>query len=673
MAKRKTSMSAFDVAAVARELSGLQGSRLVNIYEVFENVYLLRFRGARDARVIAEPGRRIHETGYDVSGKGQPPPLVMALRKHLRGRRLREVRQLRFDRILELVFDDGHRLVVEVLPRGVMALLDSDSRIIHATEYREMRDRVIRRGEVYKLPPPATIHPEELTAEKLRGLLEGVDGEAVRVLVRRLGYPGEVVEEALHRIGFEKTRPVAELLRDQRLVEELAETLRGIYSESLEARGYIVYDEKGLVLTVTPFKPSMYEGRYRSVESFSKALDEYFVELEKARAVEEAVAKLEEERGRLQAMIGKTEELLREYREKKRRLEELAAIVAENAAAIDEALECARRMRERAGWEYIPGNCPGVVDVDPSRGVVRIAVAGRIIEAGIKSSSSSIITDLYRRVGELEKKAVRAERALEELREKLEKLEVSIREEARRARARVRRREWYEKYHWLYTSHWFLAIGGRDASQNESVVKRYLGDNDIFMHADIRGAPAVVILARGRRPPDEDLREAAVIAACYSRAWKEGLGAIDVYWVWGRQVSKAAPPGEYLTKGAFMVYGERNYIRGVELRLALGIAEVDEAPVVIAGPRELVRRRSLAYVLLAPGDEEPSKLAKRIIKLWRQKLGEKAYLAESLQVDDVLRRLPGPSRILEVGRGEAREPPKPVGGGGGGPGGEEEA
>ncbi len=668
MAKRKTSMSAFDVAAVVRELDGLSGSRLVNIYQVFENTYLLRLRGARDARVVIEPGRRVHETSYDVTGKGQPPPFVMALRKHLRGQRLRGVRQVRFDRIAELVFENGYRLVAEVLPRGVLLLLDEKGVILQASEYREMRDRVIKRGVEYRLPPSTIVHPEELSVEVLEERLRGASGEAVRVLVRRLGYPGEVVEEALYRVGVEKTTPVDRL--DRSVLEEIVEALRGIYRESLEAKGYIVYDEKGLVLTVVPFRPTMYGDRVKSVESFSKALDEYFVELEKARAVEEAVARLEEERARLSAMIEKTEQLLREYREKRERLERLAAIVAENAALIDEALECARRMRERAGWEYIPGSCPGVVDVEPQRGVVKISLGGEIVDADIHEDSSTLITRLYRKVGELEKKAARAEKALEELRSKLERLEDEIRFETRRARARVRRREWFEKYHWMYTSHWFLVIGGRDASQNESVVKRYLGDNDIFMHADIRGAPAVVIFARGRKPPDQDLREAAVLAASYSRAWKEGLGSVDVYWAWGRQVSKAAPAGEYLTKGAFMVYGERHYIRGVELRLALGLAEVDEAPMVIVGPRELVKRRSLVYVLLAPGDEEQSKLAKRILRLWRQKLPEgREYLADSLPVDEVLRRLPGPSRILEVGRGEAKEPPVP----GGGAGGEEEA
>ncbi len=658
MAKRKTSMTAFDVASVARELGELKGARLVNIYEVFENVFLLRLRGARDARIIAEPSRRIHETSYDVSGKSQPPPFIMALRKHLRGSRLEIVEQLGFERILVLGFSGGRRLVVEVLPRGVLVLLDEKGVILQVNEPREMRDRVIKRGVEYKPPPPVALHPRELTVDDVVERVKGVKGEAVRVLVRRLGYPGEVVEEALHRAGVDKSTPIEKL--GVAGLEAFVDAVKQIYSEALEGRGYIVYDESGLVLTVTPFRPTLYEGRYRAVGSFSRALDEYFIELEKARAVEEAVVRLEEERSKLEAAIRKTEELVEEYEEKRKRLERLALLVAENAGLIDEALECARRMRERSGWEYIPGNCPSVVDVEPHRGIIRISVGGELLEASIKASSSTLIAEYYRRIGELDKKKSRAEKSLEELRRKLEALRVEIDSAVRRAKARVKRKEWYEKYHWLFTSHWILAIGGRDASQNESVVKRYLRDDNIFMHADIRGAPAVVVFVEGEAPPEEDLREAAVITACYSRAWKEGLGAVDVYWVWGKQVSKAAPAGEYLTKGAFMVYGHRNYIRNVELRLALGLAEEDEAPLIIVGPRELVRRRSLVYAVLVPGDEEPSKLAKRLQRLFASKLGkEKEYLAKSLDVNEIIRRIPGPSRVVEIGRGEAREPPRP--------------
>jgi predicted ribosome quality control (RQC) complex YloA/Tae2 family protein len=36
-------------------------------------------------------------------------------------------------------------------------------------------------------------------------------------------------------------------------------------------------------------------------------------------------------------------------------------------------------------------------------------------------------------------------------------------------------------------------IGGRDAQQNELIVKRYMKQSDVYVHADLHGASSVVI------------------------------------------------------------------------------------------------------------------------------------------------------------------------------------
>ncbi len=662
--KRKRSMSSFDVAAVASEASRLLvGARLVNVYDMPGGGLLLRLRGSGgDYRVAAVPGVRVHLTRFDVGGKGMPSPIVMGIRKHIRGGRVVSVEQLGFDRILVLGVDSGsgvYRLVVEVLPRGVYALLSPEGRILQLSEAREMRDRVLRRGAPYTPPPGGPRRPSQLGVEELRELLGG-GGEAARTLARGLGYPGEVVEEALLRIGVKPSEP-AEKVPPEQLLEEL----RRIEAEALEARGYIVYGGEGLAVTVVPFNPRALAEEYgytvKSFGSVSDALDAYFVE--ELRRVEEAeaVKGIEAERKRLEASIEKARRNLEKLRERLERLDKMITVLGENMHIVYEAVECARRLRDRSGWEAVPGNCPGVVDVEPSRGRILLSIGGELVPVDIRVEPSQLLVELSRERGEVEAKIRRGLQALRELEERLRGLRAEAEAAARRARALVRRREWYEKYHWLVTSHGYLAIGGRDASQNESVVKRYLNERRIFMHADIHGAPAVVVFAEGEQPPEQDLREAALLTAAYSRAWKEGLGSVDVYWVWGSQVSKTPPPGEYLARGAFMVYGKRNYIRNVELRLGLGLASEDGSPLVIVGPPELVKKRSLVYAVLAPGDEDPSRLAARLKKLLRGKLPEEQRpLADALSAEEIRLRLPGRSRVLRVARGDASEPPRPV-------------
>ena len=38
---------------------------------------------------------------------------------------------------------------------------------------------------------------------------------------------------------------------------------------------------------------------------------------------------------------------------------------------------------------------------------------------------------------------------------------------------RKKSREWFEKFHWFYTSEGFLCIGGRDSTSNEIIIKKH--------------------------------------------------------------------------------------------------------------------------------------------------------------------------------------------------------
>ncbi len=41
-------------------------------------------------------------------------------------------------------------------------------------------------------------------------------------------------------------------------------------------------------------------------------------------------------------------------------------------------------------------------------------------------------------------------------------------------------------------------LGGRDASQNEELVKKYMGGQDLFVHADVHGASVVIVKGKDR-------------------------------------------------------------------------------------------------------------------------------------------------------------------------------
>jgi hypothetical protein len=184
---------------------------------------------------------------------------------------------------------------------------------------------------------------------------------------------------------------------------------------------------------------------------------------------------------------------------------------------------------------------------------------------------------------------------------------------------RVEGKEWFEKFHWFLSSDGFLVVAGKDAVSNEVLVKKHAGKDDVVFHADVTGAPFVVVKTEGETPSDQALREAGEFAAAFSRAWREGLGSVDVYWVKPDQLSKTGPSGEYVAHGAFAVVGKRNWMRGTPLRTTVGMVEDDELRFV-GGPVDAVKARAKAYVTLVPGDTVGKELLRQVLHALAAKL-----------------------------------------------------
>jgi predicted ribosome quality control (RQC) complex YloA/Tae2 family protein len=109
---------------------------------------------------------------------------------------------------------------------------------------------------------------------------------------------------------------------------------------------------------------------------------------------------------------------------------------------------------------------------------------------------------------------------------------------------KARKVYWFEKFFWFISSENFLIIGGRDQQQNEIIVKKYMREKDIYVHAEIQGASSVVIKnPSGDEIPPKTLLEAGTMAISYSVAWDSKI-VTNAYWVRSDQVSKTAPSGK---------------------------------------------------------------------------------------------------------------------------------
>ncbi|MFN3804237.1 MAG: ribosome rescue protein RqcH [Pyrobaculum sp.] len=585
----KKGVSAFDLLACIVEIQPFIKNRLENIYKT-EIGFLFKF-----------PQGFITVNKFRVS-----PTNVLLEKTHvgaetLRGlfreERLLEVSMPRFDRIIEFKFQSG-RLVVELVePFNVIAV--RDEKIVWLLHSYRGKDRQLKAGAPYVYPPQVFIDLLKADVDEIAKAIDPTDVK--KSLVKRLGTGHDLADELIARVGIEPEAVAREI---KKLVTDI---LSGHIKPS-------VCIKNGAPVTVLPIRPAQCD-EVKHFDKFWMALDFYFSPLELKTAASQASSNLIQKKKRLEATIAELEKKISEFRQEAARLKAIAHKLLTYKYEIEEAM--------RGGESSVR-----IQHVDR---VLRVELPeGDVIE--LKKGLGQQITDLFDKAKEYEEKAAKAVQVLEKLRRDMSR----VVEEQRQIEARiVVERSWFEKFRWTITTGLKPIIGGRDASQNEAIVRKYLKDHYLFFHADIPGASAVVM------PPAEDpleVLQAAQFAAAYSKAWKIGIHAVDVYYVRGGQVSKSPPSGQYLAKGSFMIYGKREYVKNVRLELAVGCRK-DDNRVVTAPPKSapLLAER---YAVVTPGNMEKSRLAKELANRWG-----------GCTIDEIAAALPGPSRISEHGKG----------------------
>lgn len=232
----------------------------------------------------------------------------------------------------------------------------------------------------------------------------------------------------------------------------------------------------------------------------------------------------------------------------------------------------------------------------------------------------------YDRAKKLGQKQKGAEKALKDLNAQLDQAKAKAAKKREIKMSVILKKEWYEKFHWFKTSSGLIAIGGRDAHQNETLNSKYFTEADLFFHADIFGA-AVFVLKDGTTARKDIRDEVSHFAACYSSAWKQGMRVVDVYSMRREQVTKSSQKGS-LGTGSFLLKGEREWYRNCPLEL---IFFADKSGMLVVLPRIAFERLKpeAQYAIVLQGREKKSDAAKKISKIINFK-----------DLDQIIRELP---------------------------------
>ncbi len=491
------------LSAVTRELSVLVGGQVQHVAQPNPQTVVISVYSARKQRHLLLSCDASFARAHLVSGRprasGEPLQFCAALRSRLDGSRFGAVRQVGFDRILEIEFDGPkgrHRLVAELMGKhSNLLLLEADERVISAAKWigPGKSSRPISPGRPYERPPfPPRRSIFEVASDKW-GDAEGASPFLVLLLEsegrRELSWLRDAVDSGSYR-------PV-------------------------ESPGLGAYP-----ISVAPLGLAE-----NPVSSLSSALERHYSDLESSQG-------LERDRRALLAQL-------------RRVLLARDAALLDLAAAADAASRAADLQRKAELILTFGPSAPEgagsirAVDYDGTELEIRVDPeltyvenAGRMFARAKRAKSSS---------GEVLEQASRLSKDREALREAVLEAEAARSTDALGAvRALARNKRWIgvqsqrpgspsqpkhegHKVRELLGPGGLVVLYGENATSNDYLTQRIAKPNDYWLH--VRGSSSAhVVIQTGNKPEKvtrEALQFAAAVAARNSASKHSGFVPVD--------------------------------------------------------------------------------------------------------------------------------------------------
>lgn len=591
----KDRFTSLDVLAVVRELRALPKARVDKIFDRPHGGFAVALRVAGEGRreLVLVPGRFAAVVAPSEHSE-ELTPFARELRRLITGARLVGAAEPGGERYLEVELAVGAEggpllLGIELFGSGNLVIAQA-GRILAVQHARAWAHRTLRVGAPYERPP-IRVDPWSLPASGIEAALRASRTDRATTLAARLAMGGPVAEEVLVRAGLDGavSAPTDAAGAAQRIRSAL-DALLGAIGE--RPGGYLLRRGE-LLLDASPFPTARFGSDPETIEerlsSFSEAADRFFRGLgglvpSPPSPADQAIAELRRQAERQRSAIASLSA-------------EADRLLSQGESLLERFPE-AERLREAAQRLTPEGKAP-----------IEIDLAGETITILPRRSIRASAQALFEAAKERRAKAEGAATALLETERRIAEQAASLPTAPRLgepARPRAAKAAWFERYRWFVSSEGILVIGGRDAGSNETIVRRYLGERDLYVHAEIQGAASVVVKqAPPGRPSagEPTLQEAAQWAVAFSKAWRAGLASASAFWVAADQVQKAGRSGEFVARGSFVVRSPKHTLKDLPMELAIGTLVYEGRELWEVAPPRAFEGRGSARFRLAPGEE----------------------------------------------------------------------
>lgn len=585
----KLVMSNLDISAMTAEIKSLSECRINNIFDVDSKFISLKIKtqDKKNKFMMLDSGKKIYLTEAKIENdRKMPSGFVMKLRKHLENKLILNIQQINQDRIVNLFIgytDVQYHLIIEFFSSGNIIFTDENYKILalHRNHlYEKDEEKVnVKVGEVYDI-------------EKLKKILQTTQENSTQI--------------------------------------------------SFNPKGYIIYDN-GKLDAFTPMITEKYENKkYLEYQTFSECIENYFKLLSekpdnedkktKNQKKKKEIDKEAQKRLNIKNQIIKMEKKIDEVQLKINILEEnkdMFDMLLKNINSYDSSTDIRTQVDyikyindgiKNLGCEYeidIIYENTNRAEIKNKKMQIKHLVSGYIYKCEPNKYTYDIISDLYTEIKKIKGKIETTENLLNKEEKKIKyqlnlpKLNPSqdlknhlpvVAIENSDVKLNIiitgkNKELWFEQFNWFVSSEGYLVISGKTADQNEALVKKYMDKNDLYMHSDAFGSGSTIIKRNNDIIPHITLEEASCFLISHTKCWTQN-SPDRTFWVYSNQVSKTPETGEYLTKGSFIIRGERNYLSPPKLELGLTIVYKEQECEI---PKNNITDKTLfALPMLAP-------------------------------------------------------------------------
>lgn len=551
--------------ALVRELQPCVGAKISKIYQPTEHEIVIHMRGHNaNKRLLlsAHPSMpRLHYTHSVWENPAEPPMFCMLLRKYCEGGTIERIAQVDLERVVH--FDIRHRdelgdlalkrIVLEMMGRhSNLILLDPESGLIHdgirrvtpaVSSYRSVLP-----GATYKPPPPqGKRHPLTATEQQFRQAIASIADMAAdnwdpvlaaRALVAAFtGISPLTAAEIAHRAGGEQARlwPVFH----EAMQQAAHHRYEPCQVESDDGKTFF----SALKLTHLSGRPILFDSMHACLESYYQdKADRDFVRQRTAdlsKLLSNEIAKNVKKLSKLEETLQETVdadrwrkygELLNAHLHQLNRGDTTANLIDyydENQPTISIPLEPTLTPAENAQRYF--------------RKYSKLKNSRSIVEEQIQATREEIV---YLE-SVLHSVATADPSDIEDIREELTE-QGYIRDRSRKRGPKRKKKETPDVLKFM-SSEGIPIYVGKNNAQNDYLTSKLGRPTDTWLHT--KDIPGSHVLIRSKQYGESTLKEAAMLAAYYSKAKQSGNVPVDYTLIRNVRKPNGAKPGFVIYEG----------------------------------------------------------------------------------------------------------------------------